>query len=82
MIRASISKEKYGYDSCYLLFIHIFLVDINISEIVSFKQKLKLEFKMEDLGPATRILGMKIKRDRVGNKLFLYQQLYISKVLN
>lgn len=63
-------------------FIHIFLVDINISEIVSFKQKLKLEFKMEDLGPATRILGMKIKRDRVGNKLFLYQQLYISKVLN
>ena len=52
------------------------------SEICRLKSQLKERFKMKDLGLATRILGMEIKRDRKAQKLWLYQKNYLSKVLN
>ena len=36
---------------------------------------------MKDLGSAQKILGMEIRRDRVGGKLWLSQSKYITKVL-
>lgn len=53
----------------------------DVCEINAIKQKLKLEFEMKELGTA-RILGIEIKKDKIGNKLLLKQQSYISKVLH
>ena len=49
-------------------------------------QKLKSlhssEFEMKDMGATEKILSIENKRDRVQNKLFLYQKEYIDKVLS
>jgi len=37
---------------------------------------------MKDLGPAKKILGMEIYRDRIQKKLFLSQKGYIQKILS
>lgn len=44
-----------------------------VSKINTIKQKLKFEFEMKDIGPAKRILGLEIRRERIKNKLFLTQ---------
>lgn len=46
------------------------LVDNDTSEVVSIKQKLKLEFEMKDLGPIRRRLGMEIKRNKIESMIF------------
>lgn len=51
-------------------------------EIEQLKDELSSEFEMKDLGPAKRILGMKIVRTRNERKLFLTQADYIRKVLD
>ena len=51
------------------------------SLIVELKAQLSHEFHMKDLGPAKKILGMEIQRDRHVGTLFLYQKSYIEKVL-
>ena len=45
------------------------------------KAALSHEFEMKDLGPATRILGMEIFRDRARRMLHLSQGNYIKRVL-
>ncbi|KAG8503399.1 hypothetical protein CXB51_001318 [Gossypium anomalum] len=45
------------------------------------KAQLSEEFEMKDLGPAKKILGMEILRDRKASKLYLSQKGYIEKVL-
>ena len=45
------------------------------------KASLSQEFEMKDLGPARKILGMKIFRDRARRVLHLSQRGYIQKVL-
>ncbi|KAG8472856.1 hypothetical protein CXB51_034830 [Gossypium anomalum] len=50
-------------------------------EIRKVKAQLSEEFKMKDLGPAKKILGMEILRDRKTSKLYLSQKGYIEKVL-
>ncbi|KAG8489157.1 hypothetical protein CXB51_017144 [Gossypium anomalum] len=50
-------------------------------EIRKVKAQLNEEFEMKDLGPAKKILGMEILRDRKINKLYLSQKGYIEKVL-
>ncbi|KAG8491868.1 hypothetical protein CXB51_015214 [Gossypium anomalum] len=50
-------------------------------EIRKVKAQLSEEFEMKDLGPAKKILGMKILRDRKASKLYLSQKGYIEKVL-
>ena len=46
------------------------------------KAQLSHEFEMKDLGPAKKILGMEIHRDRKAGKLFLSQKSYIEKILD
>ncbi|KAG8475340.1 hypothetical protein CXB51_032188 [Gossypium anomalum] len=50
-------------------------------EIRKVKAQLSEEFEMKDLGPAKKILGMEILRDRKASKLYLSQKGYIEKVL-
>ncbi|KAG8474632.1 hypothetical protein CXB51_031261 [Gossypium anomalum] len=45
------------------------------------KAQLSEEFEMKDLGPAKKILGMEILRNRKASKLYLSQKGYIEKVL-
>lgn len=42
--------------------------------------QLNTEFKMKDLGAATKILGMQIVRDKLGKTLFLTQAGYVKSV--
>uniref|UniRef100_A0A3Q7GIH4 Reverse transcriptase Ty1/copia-type domain-containing protein n=1 Tax=Solanum lycopersicum TaxID=4081 RepID=A0A3Q7GIH4_SOLLC len=51
-------------------------------EINNLKTRLCAGFEMKDLGPAKKILGMKISRDRSAGNLNLSQELYIEKVLS
>ncbi|KAG8499034.1 hypothetical protein CXB51_005442 [Gossypium anomalum] len=50
-------------------------------EIRKVKAQLSEEFEMKDLGPAKKILGMEILKDRKASKLYLSQKGYIEKVL-
>ncbi|KAG8491200.1 hypothetical protein CXB51_014356 [Gossypium anomalum] len=50
-------------------------------EIRKVKAQLSEEFEMKDLGPAKKIFGMEILRDRKTSKLYLSQKGYIEKVL-
>ncbi|KAG8480197.1 hypothetical protein CXB51_024909 [Gossypium anomalum] len=50
-------------------------------EIRKVKAQLNEEFEMKDLGPAKKILGMEILRDRKVSKLYLSQKGYIEKLL-
>jgi len=52
------------------------------SDLNRLKAQLNQRFKMKDLGPAKKILGMEIIRDRKNKKLCLYQQSYLGKVLD
>ena len=57
------------------------LVGKSRTEIDKLKGKLSEEFEMKDLGPAKKILGIDIKRNRP-NTIFLSQKGYLEKVLN
>ncbi|KAG8482658.1 hypothetical protein CXB51_023976 [Gossypium anomalum] len=50
-------------------------------EIRKVKAQLSEEFEMKDLGPAKKIHGMEILRDRKTSKLYLSQKGYIEKLL-
>ncbi|KAG8484888.1 hypothetical protein CXB51_021392 [Gossypium anomalum] len=50
-------------------------------EIRKLKAQLSEEFEMKDLGPAKKILGMEILRDRKASKLYLSQKGNIEKAL-
>ena len=52
-----------------------------MNEIRRLKQQLSKEFDMKDLGPAKKILGMQIIRDRQKGILQLSQSEYIKRVL-
>ena len=52
---------------------------IDESEVEEIKNKLKGQFKIKDLGDATSILGMRIKRDRAARTLELDQEQYIKQ---
>lgn len=45
------------------------------------KTQLAREFEMKDLGPANKILGMQIHRDRNNRKIWLSQKNYLKKIL-
>jgi hypothetical protein len=53
----------------------------NMQDINVLKKKLVNSFAMKDLGAATKILGMRITRDRKNRKLTLSQGEYTKKVL-
>ncbi|GJW70144.1 retrovirus-related pol polyprotein from transposon TNT 1-94 [Tanacetum coccineum] len=53
----------------------------NKDRISKLKAELAREFKMKDLGPVKKILGMQIYRDRVSRKIWLSQKSYVKKIL-
>nr|GEX07324.1 Gag-Pol polyprotein [Tanacetum cinerariifolium] len=53
----------------------------NKDRINKLKAQLAREFEMKDIGPANKILGMQIHRDRVSRKIWLSQKSYVKKIL-
>ncbi|GKB97018.1 retrovirus-related pol polyprotein from transposon TNT 1-94 [Tanacetum coccineum] len=53
----------------------------NKDRINKLKAQLAREFKMKDIGPTNKILGMEIHRDRVSRKIWLSQKSYVKKIL-
>ncbi|KAH9681068.1 hypothetical protein KPL71_026802 [Citrus sinensis] len=53
----------------------------NKDRIQKLKAQLAREFEMKDLGPANKILGMQIYRDRNNRKIWLSQKNYLKKIL-
>jgi hypothetical protein len=53
----------------------------DMDEIRNLKTQLSKEFDMKDLGPARKILGMQITRDKQRGVLQLSQAEYINRVL-
>ncbi|KAH9782975.1 hypothetical protein KPL71_009140 [Citrus sinensis] len=53
----------------------------NKDRIQELKAQLAREFEMKDLGPANKILGMQIHRDRNNRKIWLLQKNYLKKIL-
>ena len=65
-----------------LLCVDDMLIACKSKEVVQeSKGALSRKFEMKDLGPAKKILGMKIIRDRTKRLLYLSQGGYIKKVL-
>ena len=57
------------------------IVGRNHMEIRALKKALSGSFSMKDMGPAKKILGMHIVRDRTKKLLWLSQEKYVTKVL-
>ncbi|KAH9650291.1 hypothetical protein KPL70_026321 [Citrus sinensis] len=86
---------RYNYDVCVyykiiqsgnyiylLLYVDDMLIACNErEEIEALKQLLNSEFDMKDLGPARKILGMEIIRNRKKGTMILSQGKYLEKVL-
>ncbi|KAG8483625.1 hypothetical protein CXB51_023496 [Gossypium anomalum] len=87
--------KRSSFDSCVYFkknsdgsFVYLLLYVDNMliaakdkGEIRKVKAQLSEEFEMKYLGPAKKILGMEILRDRKVSKLYLSQKGYIEKVL-
>lgn len=70
-------------DTLYLLLYvdDMLVASKDMKAIKKLKKSLEREFEMNDLGAATRILGMDIVRDRKAGTLKLSQEVYLKKVL-
>lgn len=65
-----------------LLYVDDMLIASGNKKVIrELKDRLNGEFEMKDMGPASRILGMDIRRDREKGTLELSQDTYIEKVL-
>ncbi|KAH9647635.1 hypothetical protein KPL70_025262 [Citrus sinensis] len=65
-----------------LLYVDDMLVaGLNKDRIQELKAQLAREFEMKDLGPANKILGMQIHRDRNNKKILPSQKNYLKKIL-
>jgi len=84
-----------GYDSCVyrlkkdkevILYLLLYMDDILMAssskdENVKLKEKLNGDFEIKDLGPAKRVLGIDILRNRDKDELFLSQLSYLKTVV-
>jgi hypothetical protein len=73
------------YNSSYIILL-LYVDDMlvagpDMTEIRNLKKQLSKEFDMKDLGPAKKILGMQITRDKQKGTLQLSQTEYINRVL-
>ena len=59
----------------------ILVIGPNKDRVQELKAQLAREFDMKDLGPANKILGMQIHRDRSKRKIWLSQKNYLKKIL-
>ena len=58
------------------------IVGRDTGKIDKLKKELNKSFEMKELGSGSRILNIKISRDRMNGKLWLSQKNYIEKVLD
>lgn len=73
------SNEEYVY---LLLYVDDMLIAAkSMTEIKKIKEVLSQEFEMKDMGPASRILGIDITRNRSEGTLCLSQSRYLEKVI-
>ncbi|GJY22389.1 retrovirus-related pol polyprotein from transposon TNT 1-94 [Tanacetum coccineum] len=76
--------KRFGNDDFIILLLYVddmLVAGPNKDRINKLKAQLAREFEMKDLGPANKILGMQIHRDRVSRKIWLSQKSYVKKIL-
>nr|GEU39688.1 retrovirus-related Pol polyprotein from transposon TNT 1-94 [Tanacetum cinerariifolium] len=76
--------KRFGNNDFIILLLYVdymLVTGPNKYRINNLKAQLVREFKMKDLGPANKILGMQIYRDRVSRKIWLSQKSYVKKIL-
>ena len=74
----------FGNDEFIILLLYVddmLVVGPNKDQVQTLKAQLAKEFDMKDLGPANKILGMQILRDRKDRKIWLSQKNYLRKIL-
>src|ERR1044072_5206600 len=59
----------------------ILIASNNVEWVMRVKAELNKEFEIKDLGAASRILGIDIRRDRKQSRLCLSQEAYLRKIL-
>ena len=59
----------------------LLLAASDLAELTAFKTSLASEFKMEDLGKATFILGIELTRDRKTRTITITQTAYVKALL-
>ena len=76
--------KRFGDNDFIILLLYVddmLVVGPNKDRVQELKAQLAREFDMKDLGPANKILGMQIHRDRKDRKIWLSQKNYLRKVL-
>ncbi|GJY11344.1 retrovirus-related pol polyprotein from transposon TNT 1-94 [Tanacetum coccineum] len=76
--------KRFGINDFIILLLYVddmLVAGPNKDRINKLKAQLAREFEMKDLGPANKILGMQIHRDRVSRKIWLSQKSYVKKIL-
>lgn len=76
--------QRFSNDDFIILLLYVddmLIVGRNSSRIDRLKKQLSKSFAMKDLGPAKKILGIRICRDRVNKKLYISHEQYIEKVI-
>ena len=58
------------------------LISKEKAKINNLKEMLRSEFAMKDLGPASKILGIRIERDRSKSAIVLTHKSYLEKLVN
>ncbi|KAL9261014.1 Retrovirus-related Pol polyprotein from transposon TNT 1-94-like protein [Drosera capensis] len=76
--------QRFSKDDFIILLTYVedmLIVGNNTSRINRLKKQLSESFAMKGMGPAKKILGIRIDRDRDAKKLWISQGKYIEKVL-
>lgn len=75
-------RSKNGHKNILVVYVDdLAVIADTMEEINKMKQELKNLFQMTDLGPLTKILGLKIDRDRTNGTLKISQGPYIDLIL-
>nr|GEW10070.1 Gag-Pol polyprotein [Tanacetum cinerariifolium] len=76
--------KRFGNNDFIILLLYVndvLVAGPNKYHINKLKAQLARDFDMKDLGPANKILGMQIHRDRVSRKIWVSQKSYMKKIL-
>ena len=75
-------RRKTGCIDIIALYVDdLHIASSRISELLAIKRKLIQQYEMEDMGEATFILGIDIKRDRAHRSISIGQSAYINTLL-
>eukprot|EP00171_Calliarthron_tuberculosum_P001876 IDg1876t1 len=76
-----VRKDKRGISIITLYVDDLLIASSNLNDLSSIKSKLASRFKMKDCGRASICLGLEIRNDPNGKKIFLSQKRYAEKIL-